>query len=64
MKNIVLCSSHPMLIAGFRQIIEQSGEFSLTVCEESGLLCERLLASHADLALADASCGITLDLLG
>jgi DNA-binding NarL/FixJ family response regulator len=64
MKNIVLCSSHPMLIAGFRQIIEQSGEFSMTVCEEPGLLCERLLTGNADVALADASCGITLDLLG
>jgi DNA-binding NarL/FixJ family response regulator len=64
MKNIVLCSSHPMLIAGFRQVIEQSGEFSMIVCKEPGLLCERLLAGHADVALADASCGITLDLLG
>jgi len=64
MKNIVLCSSHPMLIAGFRQIVEQSGEFSMTLCEDPGVLCERLLTGHADVALADASCGITLDLLG
>ena len=36
----------------------------MTVCKEPGLLCERLLAGYADVALADASCGITLDLLG
>jgi two-component system, NarL family, nitrate/nitrite response regulator NarL len=63
MKNIVLCSSHPMLIAGFRQVVEQSGEFSMTLCEDAAGLCEHLLTGRADVALADASCGVTLELL-
>jgi two-component system, NarL family, nitrate/nitrite response regulator NarL len=63
MKNIVLCSSHPMLIAGFRQVIEQSGEFSMAVCQDPALLCELLPTSQADVVLADVSCGVTLDLL-
>jgi DNA-binding NarL/FixJ family response regulator len=63
MKNIVLCSNHPMLIAGFRQVVQLSGEFSLTVCEDPALLRETMIGSQAHMVLADVNCGITLALM-
>jgi DNA-binding NarL/FixJ family response regulator len=63
MTNIVLSSNQPMLIAGFQTVIQTSDEFSLSVCRDPSLLRECILAQGAHIVLADATCGITLEIL-
>ncbi len=63
MKHIVLSSNHAILIAGFQTVIRTSDEFSLSVCDDAGLLPECIGERSADVLLADAACGITLDVL-
>jgi DNA-binding NarL/FixJ family response regulator len=63
MTNVVLCSRHPITIAGFRAIIEASEDFSLSVCPEVGMLVQRVQENDVHIVLADLACGINLGVL-
>jgi DNA-binding NarL/FixJ family response regulator len=61
-KNVVLCSSHPILTAGFSVMLEQSGEFRPFVCPSAAHLAD-CPGKCADIILIDATPGMTLDTL-
>ena len=63
MKNLLLSSSHPMLTAGFRQVILTTDEFSLSIAPDTSLLRTRPDAVFPDILLADMTGEITLDVL-
>lgn len=63
MKSVILCSGQPIMVAGFASVIETSGEFSVSVCPDSGLLGERLRAEGVDILVADTANGFNLSAL-
>lgn len=63
MKKVVLCSSYPMLIEGFRSLMETSGEFSPAVCLAGNELPQFAAGGACDIVVADAACGVTLDIV-
>ena len=63
MKNILLYSNDPIMIAGFQTVVQASGEFLLSGCRDLCLLSQCVLDERAHIVVLDASCGITLDLL-
>jgi DNA-binding NarL/FixJ family response regulator len=63
MKHIVLCSSHPMLVAGFQFVTQGSGGFSVSVCRNASLLLDHIQNLRVDIVLADVSGDITLSFL-
>jgi DNA-binding NarL/FixJ family response regulator len=62
-KQIVLCSNHPMLLAGFQSVMQGSEEFSVSVCRSSELLLDQVQNLRADIVLADMYGDITLSFL-
>jgi DNA-binding NarL/FixJ family response regulator len=62
-KHIVLCSNHPMLLAGFQFVTQRSGEFSVSVCRSAKLLLDHIQNLRVDIVLVDVSGDITLSFL-
>ena len=63
MKNIALCSGYPVLIEGFRVVLEQRGEFRVFACPSAAHLAE-LSGISPDVILLDAGPGVLLETLG
>ncbi len=63
MTKIVLCSRHPITIAGFQAVIQTSGDFSLSVCRDTDLLGGLMKDKGVHVALIDVAGGLTLEKL-
>lgn len=63
MKNVVLCSSYPVLIEGFRAMLEQCGEFRVFSCLSAAHLAD-LPGICPNIILIDAGPGVLLETIG
>lgn len=63
MKNVILCSSYPVLTEGFRMVLEQCGEFRVFACSNAAEIPD-LPGISPDIIMIDAGLGVSLGTLG